>query len=203
MAAQTSFFRGRSSISINRGPVAVLRRGLRADAEDHECSRTPRYRPCAGRITRRASTQLWERALAKSPDDRYQAADEMAGDLNSIVEELRHEQMVELLPRAQGLLEAQDLTRAPCRWWQQALKVDGKNTGAKELRSEIRRRLGRRQRDEKLAELLDLAEEALSNDDFDRSLSLVSEGLLIDPSSGSFLELQEKVQREKQKLQQS
>jgi eukaryotic-like serine/threonine-protein kinase len=142
-----------------------------------------------------------DKALAKSPDDRYQTAEEMAGDLNSIVEELRHEQMVELIPRAKRLLEDQDLTRALVIV-QQALKVDSKNTGARELRSEIRRRLSERQRDEKLAELRQIAEEALSQDEFDRSLSLVEEGLLIDPGNADFLELRDHVQAENKKHQQ-
>lgn len=142
-----------------------------------------------------------DKALAKSPDDRYQTAEEMAGDLNSIVEELRHEQMVELLPRAKRLLEEQDLTRALVVI-QQALKVDSKNTGARDLRSEIRRRLSQRQRDEKLAELRQMAEEALSQDEFDRGLSLLDEGLLIDPGHADFLELRDQVLREKKKRQQ-
>ena len=50
-----------------------------------------------------------DRSLAKSVDDRYQTAEEMAADLRSVIEELSKEQVVELLPEARRLVEAQDL----------------------------------------------------------------------------------------------
>ncbi len=56
--------------------------------------------------------EIVDRALAKSVDDRYQTAEEMAADLRSVIEELGEEQVVELLPEARRLVEAQDFTRA-------------------------------------------------------------------------------------------
>jgi serine/threonine-protein kinase len=45
-----------------------------------------------------------DRALAKSPDDRYSTADEMAADLTTTIAELQEEQAQELLPEAKRLL---------------------------------------------------------------------------------------------------
>jgi len=39
-----------------------------------------------------------DRALAKSLDDRYSTAEEMAADLSAVIVELRQEEVLELLP---------------------------------------------------------------------------------------------------------
>ncbi len=96
----------------------------------------------------RGLQEIVDNALAKSVDDRYQTAEEMAADLRSVIEELGEEQLVELLPEARRLVEAQDFTRARVVL-QQVLKVQSKHTGARELLSEIQRRMVQRQRDER------------------------------------------------------
>ena len=53
-----------------------------------------------------------DRALAKSLDDRYSTAEEMAADLTAVIAELRQEQVKELLPEAKRLVDAEDFTRA-------------------------------------------------------------------------------------------
>src|SRR5258708_6011179 len=53
-----------------------------------------------------------DRSLAKLPDDRYQTAEEMASDIDSVMEELRQQEVVDLVPKARHLFEAHDLTRA-------------------------------------------------------------------------------------------
>ena len=53
-----------------------------------------------------------DRALAKSLDDRYPTAEEMAADLTAVIAELRQEQVLEMLPEAKRLMEAGEFTRA-------------------------------------------------------------------------------------------
>ena len=53
-----------------------------------------------------------DRALAKSLDERYPTAEEMAADLTAVIVELRQEEVQELLPEAKRLMEAEELTRA-------------------------------------------------------------------------------------------
>ncbi len=142
-----------------------------------------------------------DRSLAKAVDDRYQTAEEMAADLRSVIEELGREQVVELLPEARRLVDAQDYTRARVVL-QQVLKVQSKHTGARELLSEIQRRVVQRQRDERLRTARMQAEDGLSRKEFDFSLQILREGLEIDPTNTELLSLQERVLEEKRKQEQ-
>ena len=142
-----------------------------------------------------------DRSLAKSVDDRYQTAEEMAADLRSVIEELSKEQVVELLPEAKRLVDAQDYTRARIVL-QQVLKVQSKHTGARELLSEIQRRIVQRQRDERLRNARMQAEDALSRREFDQSLQVLKEGLEVDPENADLLALKETVLQEKRKQEQ-
>jgi eukaryotic-like serine/threonine-protein kinase len=142
--------------------------------------------------------EIVDRALAKSADDRYQTAEEMASDLTSVIEELRAEQVVELLPEARRLVEAQEFTRARTVL-QKLLKVQSKHTEARELLGEIQRRLVQRQRDERLYHVRQQAEDALDKKDFDQSLQILKDGLELDPASSELLALRERVQQEKKK----
>ncbi len=142
-----------------------------------------------------------DRALAKSVDDRYQTAEEMAADLRSAIEELGQEQVVELLPEARRLVDAQDYTRARVVL-QQVLKVQSKHTGARELLSEIQRRIVQRQRDDRLRTARMQAEDALSRREFEQGLQILKEGLEVDPANTDLLELREKILEAKRRQEQ-
>ena len=142
-----------------------------------------------------------DRALAKCVDDRYQTAEEMAADLRSVIEVLGKEQVVELLPQAQRLVEAEDYTKARVVL-QQVLKVHNKHTGARELLSEIQRRIVQKQRDERLRNARMHAEDALSRRDFEQSLQILKEGLEVDPANTMLISLKETVLQEKKKQEQ-
>jgi len=71
-----------------------------------------------------------DRALAKSLDDRYSTAEEMAADLTAVVGELRQEQVQELLPEARRLMQAEEFTRAR-GVLHQLLKIDSKHAEAR------------------------------------------------------------------------
>jgi serine/threonine protein kinase len=148
-----------------------------------------------------ALEQIIDRSLAKSPEDRYSTADEMAADLNIVITELRLEQVRQLLPEARHLIEVQDFTRARSVL-QQLLKIQPKNTDARELLAEIQRHFTLRQREERIQQLRQQAEEALTEKRFDQSLALVKEGLELDTANQDLAKLQEKVLREKDKQEQ-
>jgi serine/threonine-protein kinase len=149
----------------------------------------------------RGLQEIVDNALAKSVDDRYQTAEEMAADLRSVIEELGEEQLVELLPEARRLVDAQDFTRARVVL-QQVLKVQSKHTGARELLSEIQRRMVQRQRDERIRNARVQAEDALSRRDFEQALTVLKEGLEVDPTNAELLAMREKVQQQKRKQEQ-
>jgi len=139
-----------------------------------------------------------DRSLAKSRDDRYATAEEMAADLSASVSELQQEQVIELLPEAQRYMEVQEFTRARAVL-QQLLKIDNKHTGARQLLSEIQRHFTQRQREERIQQIRQQAEDALSQKQFDQGLSVLDDGLLIDASYPELVQLREKVQKQKEK----
>ena len=142
-----------------------------------------------------------DRSLAKSPDNRYQTAEEMAADIDSVIEDLRQQEVVDLVPKARQLLEDRDLTRARIVL-QQVLKVQSRNTEARELLSEVQRQLVRRQRDERLEQIRMQGEESLRNRDFDEGISVLKEGLALDSTNEQLLSLLEKLKDEMKRKEQ-
>jgi serine/threonine-protein kinase len=139
-----------------------------------------------------------DRALAKAPDDRYPAAEEMAADLAAVIAELRQGQVLELLPEARRLVEAEEFTSAR-RVLHQLLQIDSKHTEAKALLAEIHRHLSARQREEKIQQIRQQAEDAFSHNRFDQSLSVLESGLELDASNPELVKLREKARAEKDK----
>ena len=142
-----------------------------------------------------------DKSLAKLPDERYQTAEEMATDIDGVMEELRQQEVLDLVPRARQCFESNDLTRARVLL-QQVLKVQSKNTEAREMLSEVQRQLVRRQRDERLEQIRQLAEESLKNRDFEQGIAVVKEGLELDSKNVQLQSLQQKLQDEKKKKDQ-
>jgi serine/threonine-protein kinase len=139
-----------------------------------------------------------DRALAKSPDDRYSTADEMAADLTTAIAEIRQEQAQELLPEAKRWLEAQDLLRARAAL-QQLLKIESKHAEARELLAEIQRQLSQRQRAERIQQIWQQAEGLLENKEFDKSLAILEEGFEIDSTNPELMKLRQRVEKAKEK----
>ena len=139
-----------------------------------------------------------DRALAKLPEDRYETAGEMAADLSAAIAEIHEEQAQELLPEARRLLEAQDLLRARAAL-QQLLKMQSKNTEARELLGDIQRQLSQRQREERIQQLRQQAENLLDDKEFDQSLAIVDEGLELDAANRELTELRQRVEKAKEK----
>jgi serine/threonine-protein kinase len=139
-----------------------------------------------------------DRALAKSPDDRYSTAEEMAADLTTAIAEIRQDQAQELLPEAKRLVEAQEFTRARAVL-QQLLKIQSKQTEARELLGEVQRQLGLRHREERIQHIRQQAERLFDDKEFDKSLALVIEGLGMDSANPELTKLRQRVEKEKKK----
>ncbi len=139
-----------------------------------------------------------DRALAKRLDDRYPAAEEMAADLTAVIAELQQEQILEMLPEAEQLMEGGELARARAVL-HQLLKIDSKHVGARSMLSEIQRRMSLRQREERIQQIRAQAEEAISNRRFDQSLAALEAGLQLDAANPELVKLRERAREEKQK----
>ena len=145
-----------------------------------------------------ALDHIVERALAKGVVDRYSIAEEMADDLNNVIGELKLGQVHSLLAEGRRLFETGDLTRARSSV-QQLLRIQGKNSEARELLAEIQRHFTQKQLDERLQQLRHEAEQALDEKRFDESLAYLNEGLKLDKANTGLSKLLDKVQREKAK----
>jgi serine/threonine protein kinase len=139
-----------------------------------------------------------ERALAKAVEDRYSIAEEMADDLNNVIGELKLGQVHSLLAEGRRLFETGDLTRARSSV-QQLLRIQGKNSEARELLAEIQRHFTQKQLEERIQQLRQEAEQALDDKRFDESLAYLNEGLKLDKANTGLSKLLDKVQREKAK----
>jgi serine/threonine-protein kinase len=141
---------------------------------------------------------ILDRALAKSLDDRYPTAEEMAADLTAVIAELQQEQVLEMLPEAQHLMEAGEFPRARAVL-HQLLKIDSKHVEARALLGEIQRQLSVRQREDKIQQIRQQAEDALSDNRYDQSLTVLESGLDLDASNPELVKLRERARREKEK----
>jgi serine/threonine protein kinase len=139
-----------------------------------------------------------DRALAKSPDDRFSTADEMAVELASTISEIQEELAKELLPEAKRLMEAQDLLRARAAL-QQLLKFQSKHTEARELLTTIQRQLSLRQREERIQQIRQEAEGLLEEKEFDKSIAILDEGLELDTANQELIKLRQRVEKAKEK----
>ncbi len=139
-----------------------------------------------------------DRALAKSPDQRYATAEEMEADLHSIILELQQEQILELLPEAKRRIEAKEFARARSVLLQ-IQKIDAKHTEARQLIAEINQQMTERQRLERLQQIRQQAEDELHNNRLDQSLAVLEEGLETEGSSAELTQLRDNVRKEKEK----
>jgi serine/threonine-protein kinase len=146
-----------------------------------------------------ALDQVVERALAKSPDDRYATADEMAVDLTAVIAEIRQEEAQQLLPEARRLIEEQSFQRAQ-EVLQELLKIQTThNTEAKALMKEVNHQLAQRRREEKIQQIRVQAESLLNARELDKSLAILEEGLAIDSANAELTKLRQRVRKEKEK----
>ena len=125
-----------------------------------------------------------DRALAKSLDDRYKTAGEMAVDLSIVIAELSQGQIQELLPEAERLMKAQQFVRARSVLYQ-ILRVDAKHAEARKLLAESERHITQHQRDGRVLEIRRHAEDAFNNNALDQCLLILEEGLDLAPGDAT------------------
>lgn len=126
-----------------------------------------------------------DRALAKSPDDRYSSAEEMAADLEGINEALKRSRVGEVLTQVKVLLEQSQLTSVrPMLLDLQ--RLDPQNTEVKRLLREVQEKLSRQAKSEQLRQVVQLAEEAARTQKYGEALELFKQAAKLDPSNPGF-----------------
>ncbi|HYM75928.1 MAG TPA: protein kinase [Candidatus Dormibacteraeota bacterium] len=141
---------------------------------------------------------ILDRALAKSPDDRYSTADEMAAEISSVAQELRKEQVAEWIQRAERLVQEEEFTSARDILLQ-VLKIDSQHTGARQMIAVVQQNLNSRQRAEQVRQLRAQAEEAASDKRFEEAIHCLEEACGLDPSSAELAELLEATRQKKRR----
>jgi serine/threonine-protein kinase len=123
---------------------------------------------------------ILDRALAKSPADRYQFADDMASDLEAIIESLEQGFCEELLSKAEALAASGDDQRA-LDTLDQVLKIDRRNAHGRALKEQLEARVKRKARAAEAAERRRAAQEALDAKDFEAAIRLLEEAVALVP----------------------
>ena len=139
-----------------------------------------------------------DRAMAKSPDDRYSTADEMAAEISSVCHDLKKDQVAEWIQRAERLVQEEQFTTARDVLLQ-LLKVDSQHTGARQLIAQVQHNLTLRQRAEQIRQLRAQAEHAASDKRYEESIECLQQACGLDPTSVELAELLESVRQKKRR----
>jgi serine/threonine-protein kinase len=141
-----------------------------------------------------ALDHLINTALAKSPADRYETAEDMATDIENINEGLKHEHVARVLTGMQPLIEQEQWTSVrPLLLDLQ--RINPKNTEVKKLLRDVQEKLSRQQKTVQLRQLLSDAEEAVLTQRYVDALDIYNQALEIDPANP---ELAEKIENARQ-----
>ena len=145
-----------------------------------------------------ALDSILDRALAKSPDDRYSTADEMAADIGSIERDLRKEQVAEWIEKAERLVQKEEFTTARDVLLE-VLKVDSQHTTARQLIAQVRQSLSLRARAEQIRQLKEQAEEASADKRYDSAIHCLEQACGLDPSSSELSDLLDSTRQKKRR----
>jgi serine/threonine-protein kinase len=141
---------------------------------------------------------ILDRALAKSPEDRYSTADEMAADIGSIEQELRKEQVAEWIEKAERLVQKEEFTTARDVLLE-VLKVDSQHTAARQMIAQVRQSLSLRARTEQIQQLKAQAEDASADKRYDSAIHCLEQACGLDPSSSELSDLLESTRQKKRR----
>jgi eukaryotic-like serine/threonine-protein kinase len=180
---------GRLPFLFPEGDSAALHRVIR---EPHE--------PLSNFLTDYppALDNLIDTALAKSPSDRYETAEDMATDIEAINEGLKRDHVTQALGNVQALITQEQWTSAhPLLLELQ--RISPKNTEVKQLLRSVQDKLKRQQKTVQLREFLSGAEEAVLSQRYADAIEIYNRALDIDPGNPELLEKIEHVRQLKEK----
>jgi eukaryotic-like serine/threonine-protein kinase len=139
---------------------------------------------------------ILDRALAKSPDDRYSTAEEMAAELASVEQELRKGQVAEWIQKAERLVQEEEFTSARDVLLQ-VLKVEHQHTTARQMIALVQQNLNLRARAQQVRQLKAQAEDASADKRYEDAIHCLEEACGLDPSSSELADLLDAVRQKK------
>ncbi|WP_263379325.1 serine/threonine-protein kinase [Granulicella paludicola] len=123
-----------------------------------------------------------QRALEKNPDDRYDVAEEMAGDLEAINEGLKRSRVGEVLIQVKSLLDREELTEAR-PMLMDLQRLDPQNTEVKRLLREVQDKLSRQQKSEQIRQMVVQGDKAVEARNFLDAMELYRQASKLDPTN--------------------
>jgi serine/threonine protein kinase len=141
-----------------------------------------------------ALDHLIDTALAKSPADRYETAEDMATDVEAVNEGLKRDHITQALGNVQALI-AQEQWTSVRPMLLDLQRISPKNTEVKKLLRDVQEKLSRQQKTVQLRQLLSDAEEAVLSQRYAEAIDIYNQALEIDSANP---ELQEKIDHTRQ-----
>ena len=138
------------------------------------------------------------RALEKKPEERYQAAEEMASDLHEIIESLKDAHAAEVVAQAEQLVAKRELVAAR-DVLAQLLRVDSQHAQARRFLGEITAQLSMQVRAEQAQQKRVKAEEAVQERRYDDAIQFLQDAQKLTPDDRSFAERLTEVRASKEK----
>lgn len=147
-----------------------------------------------------ALDHLINTALAKSPTDRYETAEDMATDIENINEGLKREHVTRVLTGMQPMIEQEQWTSVrPMLLDLQ--RLNPKNTEVKKLLRDVQEKLSRQQKTVQLRQLLSDAEESVLTQRYSDALDIYKQALEIDPGNAELTEKMDHARQLKEKAE--
>jgi eukaryotic-like serine/threonine-protein kinase len=144
---------------------------------------------------------ILDRALAKNPNDRYASADEMASEVSSVVDELRKEEVAELIQQAERFVQEEQYSSAKDVLLK-LLKITPQQGTARQLMVLVQQNLSLRQRAEQIRQLRSQADAAASDKRYEEAITHLQEACRLDPANTELAELTETFRRKKRQREQ-
>jgi eukaryotic-like serine/threonine-protein kinase len=141
---------------------------------------------------------ILQRVLAKTPEDRYQTANELAFDLCHVEERLIRKWASEQLDVVQSSLASGQWDKAREQLLQ-LLKVDRQNTRANVMLREVQQQIHKQQRFQRIKDLQVQAEEAADRNALEEALRYLDIAVNLDESNFQLRELRDSIGAKKER----
>jgi serine/threonine-protein kinase len=139
-----------------------------------------------------ALDEILFKAMARDVEARYQTAEDLGYDLSRLQESLKQEMTGELL--AQALAEIETKAWEPARQkLQEVLRLDRRNSKAKELSQLVRQEIQREQKSIQIGQLGSQAEMALSAHQFEEAFECAEQARRLDPNNEYLNQLSKRI----------
>jgi serine/threonine-protein kinase len=145
-----------------------------------------------------ALDHLIDRGLAKSPEDRYETAEEMAADIEAINDNLKREHVAEVLGTVRPLMEQEQWTSVrPVLLDLQ--KLNPQNTEVKKLLREVQEKVSRQQRSVQIRQLISDGDDAVLGQKYAEAIEFYNQAASLDRTNTELPEKIENATRLKEK----